>query len=184
MLSLIKKNTWLYHILRKLVMSIKWYRYPNVDKLSWICRNQKLMYRDLILLPYSFVGEGCYLYPKLKIGRYSMLGPEVSVVGGDHAFRKLGVPICFSGREELPKTIIGDDVWVGCRAIIMAGVTIGDGAIIGAGSVVTKDVASFDIVAGNPARVISKRFEDQRAVKHLDGILQGNFQKITLQRLK
>lgn len=182
--NLIKKNTWLYHFVRKLVMSIKWYKYPNVDNLSWICQNQKLIHRDLTLLPYAFIGEGCYLYPKLKIGRYSMLAPEVSVVGADHAFRKLGIPICFSGREELPNTIIGDDVWVGYRVTIMAGVTIGDGAIIGAGSVVTKNVAPFDIVAGNPARAIGKRFEDQQAVKHFDGILQDNFQKITLQRLK
>ena len=184
MLSLIKKNIWLYHFLRKLVMCIKWYNYPNVDKLSWICRNQKLIYRDLSLSPYAFVGERCYLYPKLQIGRYSMLGPEVCVVGADHAFRKPGTPICFSGREELPDTIIGEDVWVGCRAIIMTGVTVGDGAIIGAGSVVTKNVAPFDIVAGNPARVISKRFEGQKVEKHLDEISKGRFKKTTVQRLK
>ena len=57
------------------------------------------------------------------------------------------------------KTIIGHDVWIGYRAIILPGVIVGDGAIIGAGSIVTKDVAPYSIVAGNPARHIRYRFE-------------------------
>ncbi len=58
-------------------------------------------------------------------------------------------------------TIVGNDVWFGTNAIIMPGVTIGDGAIIGAYSVVTKDVAPYTIVAGNPATIIRKRFPDE-----------------------
>jgi virginiamycin A acetyltransferase len=55
---------------------------------------------------------------------------------------------------------IGNDVWIGHKAVIMAGVKIGDGAIIGAYSLVTKDVAPYAIVGGNPAFFIRKRFED------------------------
>lgn len=61
---------------------------------------------------------------------------------------------------------IGNDVWIGKNAIIMSGVTIGDSAVIGAGSIVTKDVEPYAIVAGNPARLIRKRF-DQRTIDEL-----------------
>ena len=57
--------------------------------------------------------------------------------------------------------VIGNDVWIAQDATILSGVTIGDGAVIGANSVVTKDVEPYTIVAGNPARPISKRFDDQ-----------------------
>jgi acetyltransferase-like isoleucine patch superfamily enzyme len=57
--------------------------------------------------------------------------------------------------------IIGNDVWVGSQAYISSGVTIGDGAVIGAHSVVTKDVPPYCIAAGNPARVVRKRFDDE-----------------------
>jgi carbonic anhydrase/acetyltransferase-like protein (isoleucine patch superfamily) len=57
--------------------------------------------------------------------------------------------------------VVGNDVWVGTRAIILSGVTIGDGAIVAAGSVVTKDVPPYAIVAGNPARLIRYRFSDE-----------------------
>ncbi|WP_318011557.1 CatB-related O-acetyltransferase [Mesorhizobium sp. CO1-1-9] len=59
-------------------------------------------------------------------------------------------------------TEIGNDVWIGLRAVIMPGITIGDGAIIGAGSIVTKDVAPYAIVAGNPARLLRYRFTDDQ----------------------
>lgn len=63
---------------------------------------------------------------------------------------------------ERPSLTIGHDVWIGERAIILPSVTsIGNGAIIGAGSIVTKDVEPYSIVAGNPAKKIGKRFEDK-----------------------
>lgn len=58
------------------------------------------------------------------------------------------------------KTTIGNDVWIGCNAIVLSGVNIGNGAIIAAGAVVTKDVPPYSIVAGNPAKVIKYRFDD------------------------
>ena len=58
-------------------------------------------------------------------------------------------------------TVIGNDVWIGQNAVILPGVNIGDGAIIGANSVVGSDVASYTIVAGNPAKVLRKRFDDE-----------------------
>jgi Acetyltransferase (isoleucine patch superfamily) len=66
--------------------------------------------------------------------------------------------------SEMPfkgNTVIGNDVWIGQNAVLLPGVTIGDGAIIGANSVVGSDVAPYTIVAGNPAKVIRKRFDDE-----------------------
>lgn len=63
--------------------------------------------------------------------------------------------------------VIGSDVWIGFEAMIMAGVRVGDGAIIGAGAVVTKDVAPYAIVGGVPAREIKKRFDDETVAKLL-----------------
>lgn len=62
---------------------------------------------------------------------------------------------------------IGNDVWIGYEAVILSGVTIGDGAIIGSRAVVTKDVAPYTIVGGIPARVIRKRFDDEKISKLL-----------------
>ncbi len=62
---------------------------------------------------------------------------------------------------QLKTTVIGNDVWVGSNVVILGGLNIGDGAIIGAGAVVTKDVQPYSIVVGNPAREIKKRFSEQ-----------------------
>lgn len=68
----------------------------------------------------------------------------------------------FQWRE---KTTIGNDVWIGERVTILSGLTIGDGAVIGGGSVVTKNVGPYEIWAGNPARFIRKRFDDETIIR-------------------
>lgn len=65
-------------------------------------------------------------------------------------------------------TTIGNDVWIGSRAIILGGTNIADGAVIGSGSVVTKDIGPYEIWAGNPAKFIRKRFDDQTIEKLLE----------------
>lgn len=115
---------------------------------------------------------GCFSYrnipPGTVIGRYSSFAREILILEGNHPYQRKSThpffynPI-FGYVEELKiqrtKISIGNDVWIGARAIILPSVDeIGDGAIIGAGSVVTKNVPSFAIVAGNPARLIKYRF--------------------------
>ena len=127
---------------------------------------------DLVAHEYSFINIRCIVGPRVTLGRYVMLAPEVVIVGGDHRIDVPGTPILFSGRPPLPETHLGDDAWIGFRAIIMAGVRIGRGAIVAAGAVVTKDVPAYEIHAGVPARKIGERFKEFERVRH-DAMLQG-----------
>ena len=114
---------------------------------------------DLVTGSYVFVGRNCTIPPLVTIGRYTMLASDVAIVGDDHNWSEPGVPIQFAGRPPQRRTTIGEDVWVGHGAILLRGISIGDGAIVAAGAVVTKDVLALEIWAGAPARKIRDRFE-------------------------
>jgi len=94
-------------------------------------------------------------YTRLTIGDYSMVGEFVSIRDANHSIRK-GEYIKFQGHDTRPITI-GTDVWIGRGACVLPGVTIGDGSIIGANSVVTRDIPPFSIAVGTPARVVKAR---------------------------
>lgn len=105
----------------------------------------------------SSLGVRCSIPYNLKVGKDVMMAPEVVILGENHEFERMDVPMRLQGSKKYPPVRIEDDVWIGTRAIIMPGLTIGRGAIIGAGSVVTKDVPPYAICAGNPARIIRYR---------------------------
>lgn len=126
---------------------------------------------DLIAGEFSYIGPACIIGAKVELGAYAMLGPRVSIVGGDHVFDVPGTPIIFSGRPELKLTTIEPDAWIGCGAILMAGVRIGRGAIVAAGAVVTKDVPPYEIHGGVPARKLSDRFSSDEAQRVHDLML-------------
>lgn len=94
-----------------------------------------------------------------EIGRFCSIGRRVSIGAAKHRLDLLSTHPKVSGPGDAPKTTIGNDVWIGDNAIVIAGVLIGDGAVIGAASVVTHDVEPYSIVAGTPARELRKRFE-------------------------
>lgn len=75
-------------------------------------------------------------------------------------FRYLGVDEAFRKRRQGRHVSVGNDVWIGHGGVVMPGVTIGNGAVVGANAVVTKDVAAYTIVAGNPAKVLRRRFSE------------------------
>jgi len=108
----------------------------------------------------SGVGPDCRLQGPVWIGNDVMMGPEVVVLTVHHRFDRLDVPMARQGHLEPEPVTIEDDVWIGARVIILPGVRIGRGAIVGAGSVVTKDVPAYAVVGGNPARVIRSRKGD------------------------
>lgn len=99
-----------------------------------------------------YLNAGCTILDTapVRIGDNSLLGPGVQIYCADH---HRDVELRRQGLERARPVTLGRDVWVGGSAIILQGVTIGDGAIVGAGSVVTRDVPAGATVAGNPARV-------------------------------
>ena len=105
----------------------------------------------------SGIGVNAFLGGKITIGSDVMMGPDVVILTGTHRFDRLDIPMNRQGFKEEKPVAIGDDVWIGTRAIILPGVTIGRGSVVGAGAVVTKDVPACTVVAGNPARVIGMR---------------------------
>ncbi|MFC7400983.1 CatB-related O-acetyltransferase [Citricoccus sp. GCM10030269] len=129
--------------------------------------------RDLEAEEFVFIGKRCEIAPGTTIGRYSMLASGTAVVGADHLFDVIGLPVQFSGRPKLERTDIGRDVWIGRNAIIMAGVSIGEGAIVAAGAVVTKNVDPYTIVSGVPAAFLKNRFDDADAVAQHSSIING-----------
>jgi len=112
---------------------------------------------------------------QLIIGKFCMIASGATFImnGGNHVSEGISAyPFAIFGGDwqgamegkSYPtkgNTVIGNDVWIGHRATIMPGLTIGHGAIIGTGSLVTKDVAPYAIVGGNPAKEIKKRFSDE-----------------------
>lgn len=124
----------------------------------------------------NFVKRVRYLFDfsgdKLVIGKYCMIASGVQFLmnGANHLLTGIssypfavfgqGWEGAMEGRSNPHKgdTIVGNDVWIGYQAVIMPGVSIGDGAIVGACSVVTRDVAPYTVVAGNPAREVRQRF--------------------------
>jgi maltose O-acetyltransferase len=102
------------------------------------------------------INENCRIR-NVKLGNDVMIAPEVSFLHHGHRYDRRDEPMRLQGRSFYPKTVVEDDVWIGTRAIILPGRRIAKGAIIAAGSVVTKDVEPFSIVGGNPARVIKER---------------------------
>lgn len=147
-------------------------RLRHVSSSSLIILPAKIS-RDFVAGDYSFINRGCTIGPGVTLGRYVMLGPEVMFVGADHVFDLPGVPIIFSGRPPSLPTIVEDDAWIGARSLIMAGVTIGRGAIVAAGSVVTKDLKPYEIVGGVPARRIRERFANADDRHRHDTLLSG-----------
>ena len=111
------------------------------------------------------LGSGCFLWAghatgHIRMGRDVMFGPGVMVTCSGYRFND-GQPVTDQAMDEAD-VVIGNDVWVGARAIILPGAHIGDGAIIAAGAVVRGSVPAFAIVAGMPARVVGQRQLDNR----------------------
>ena len=168
---------------------------------AWIKKNShnyttpsKIYPEDLITIGRKSYGEINVeffnnLDEKLIIGNFVSIANNVTfITGGEHTtsifstyplYSKYIVNTPEIDAKTKGKIIVEDDVWIGYGAIILSGVRIGKGAIIGAGSVVTKDVEAFTLTAGNPAKKIKKRFDkDSENI-----VLQLNLNKLTDQQI-
>ena len=129
---------------------------------------------------HSFCGYYCEIN-NCDIGSFCSIANNVKIGGGMHPINWVSTsPVFYEGRDSVKakfsehkrenpkKTLIGHDVWIGQNAIIKQGVNIGTGAVIGMGSIVTKDVEPYSIVAGCPAKEIRKRFEESTIKKLIE----------------
>ncbi|PNI06965.1 acetyltransferase [Arthrobacter sp. AFG7.2] len=120
------------------------------------------------------IGRGVAIGPRTVvqvngvIGDFALIGMHVQIIGReDHEMTEIGVPMARStwigDRAARPRDSvdIGRDVWIGASSVILGGIAIGQGSVVGAGSVVTRDIPEYSIVVGNPARVIGRRFENE-----------------------
>lgn len=125
-----------------------------------------------------FIGRDCWFTApnaQISIGSHVMLAPQVALVTGDHRIDVVGslmADVKEKTQDSDRPIRIEDDVWIGFRAIILKGVTVRRGAVVGAGSVVTRDVPPYAVVAGNPARVVRYRFDEDEIVRH-EALIRG-----------
>ncbi|MGC8491055.1 MAG: DapH/DapD/GlmU-related protein [Syntrophobacteraceae bacterium] len=113
--------------------------------------------RNISLGDNSGIGANALLAGTVRIGKNVMMGPDVMMITQGHASMRTDIPMNLQGRDREKPIEIGDDVWLGARAILLPGVIIGCGVIIGAGAVVVDDIPDFAIAVGNPARVVKFR---------------------------
>ena len=161
----------------------------NVITESGIEIGDYTMYNDFVNDPWDFEKNNVlYRYPingdKLKVGKFCSIacGAKFLFTSANHTMHSISTypfPIFFeewgldvtnitSAWDNKGDIVIGNDVWIGYEAIVLSGVTIGDGAIIGTRAVVTKDVPPYTIVGGIPAKPIRKRFSDEVISKLLE----------------
>ena len=150
----------------------------NISETAWIGHRSNLI--RVTMGRYSYVGMNNSI-SDCKIGSFCSIASYCAIGGGVHPLDKVSTsPVfydknnCFREHkfisipfsEECKTVVIGNDVWIGENCFIKAGVTIGDGAVVGAHSVVTKDIPPYAIVAGAPAKILRFRF-DENKIKEL-----------------
>jgi chloramphenicol O-acetyltransferase type B len=141
--------------------------------------DNNILYGDSVICD-SKIGRHSYFcganVSNCDVGSFCSIGPRTSIGGvGKHPTKMISTHPVFYSRgnqsgvsfadvdyfNESPRTVIGNDVWIGSNVIVLDGLSVGDGAVIAAGAVVTKDVPAYAVVAGVPAKVIKYRFSSE-----------------------
>lgn len=136
------------------------------------------------------LGYNNFVHGEVEIGKYCQIGADAAMFSKGHPTSHLSTYInssLFNGElkknREVSKIKIGHDVWIGHNVIIVGNVTVGNGAILAAGSVVTKDVLPYSIVAGVPAKPINKRFSDS-IIQEIEELQWWNLSDSELEKIK
>jgi acetyltransferase-like isoleucine patch superfamily enzyme len=142
----------------------------QMDKTAAVCSGVRF-YRGK-LGKFSYIGNNSFIIDT-QIGKFTSIAPDCYIGGASHPLDWVSTSPVFHKHKNIlrknfayhefqifNKTFIGNDVWIGNKVMVKAGVTISDGAVIGMGSIVTTDIGPYEIWAGNPAKIIRKRFED------------------------
>lgn len=151
--------------LRKIYSFLLKYRYaitPLGEGFRWGYRWN--IWRGVVKVGhFAYLGSGTHIFYPTIIGDLCLVAQDTHFVGNDHGFSESGIPMRVAHPQNDSRkiiTIVESEVWIGQRSIILAGIKIGRGAIVAAGSVVTKDVAPYTIVGGVPAKFIKNRFRN------------------------
>ena len=132
---------------------------------NYICQGVEFSNpQNIVLGDHVWIGHNVKIDGRggVKIGSGCILARQIEIISSNHYFQGEDLMEIPYDKRFISKPInIGENVWMGLRTIILPGVTIGEGAVVGAGSVVTKDIPPLAIVAGNPARVIRYRNQEQ-----------------------
>ena len=155
----------LYHWVRMLLLPNR-YKFISVGRGFYMGSGGLVQRNSIKIGHYSFIGNDCHLASKVDIGNFVMLASQVSIVGGDHEFGKVCTPMIWAGPGNNRKVVIDDDVWIGHGTIILHGVSIGEGSVIAAGSIVTKDIPPYSVNCGIPAKFARWRFPEEEIKKH------------------
>lgn len=164
----------------KLIMSpIKQARFAQCGRHVTVGAQSKFHYHNIYCGNHVSIGRNAEFIcsrAKIKIGDHVMFGPHVFAITGMHRIDVLGRYMDeITNNEKLPENdkdiVFEGDNWIGANAVILRGVTIGTGAVVAAGAVVTKDVPPYSVVAGCPARVVKVRF-DQTQIEQHEAILK------------
>jgi maltose O-acetyltransferase len=170
----------LYQIFRKIYCivyyALTYFSYGKSHYTNYIApsstvvnKKQKKIGRYFVLRPFSQLrgdfkcgdhvrfGYGCQVFGGVEMGNHIMVAPNCLITSGGHGTELSKGPMIFQKCPSQKKVIIEDDVWIGGNTVILPGVRIGKGAVIGAGSVVSKDVPPNAIAVGNPAKVVKYR---------------------------
>lgn len=173
---MLRLKKYLKIIRNKYLTKVKWRKY-SIGTNFHVSRGVQIWCKNSIKLGDNFyIGRYSQIECDAEIGNNVIFGNNVALVGKfDHHFLQVGVSTRLASQIRDndynwkgldSKVIIEDDVWVGYGSIIMSGVKIGRGAIVAAGSVVTKNVLPYAIVGGNPAKFIKMRFTEEDQIKH------------------
>lgn len=153
--------------------------FAKIDNKSIISRKAKVYGHVQVthstMGDYSYVGRNSRII-HADIGKFCSIASETKIGMGTHTLDKISTSPIFteakngtkhswvkeSAVNPFKKVTVGNDVWIGVRVMVMGGIRIGDGAVIGAGSIVTKDIPPYAVVAGVPAKVIRYRFPQEQ----------------------
>lgn len=127
---------------------------------KWVNIERGVSFGDDLKIGFgSGIGANSVISAGVQIGDHVMTGQEVLMFTSNHRMDRVDIPMGGAGMTERKTIVIGNDVWIGARVIILPGVHIGNGAVIGAGAVLTKDVPDYEVWGGNPAHFLKSRLK-------------------------